>query len=66
MAQITNNSGSAHALQNGDSKTVTNLTSGAVAAVCATLLTQPTDMLRTHMQVCAATASYALDYVYTL
>ncbi|EIE21162.1 mitochondrial carrier, partial [Coccomyxa subellipsoidea C-169] len=37
--------------QHGTSKTVTNLASGAVAAVCATLLTQPTDMLRTHMQL---------------
>ncbi len=38
-------------MQHGTSKTVTNLASGAVAAVCATLLTQPTDMLRTHMQL---------------
>lgn len=38
-------------MQRGTSKTMTNLASGTVAAVCATLLTQPTDMLRTHMQL---------------
>ncbi|KAK9908427.1 hypothetical protein WJX75_007684 [Coccomyxa subellipsoidea] len=40
-----------HLQQRGTSKTMTNLASGTVAAVCATLLTQPTDMLRTHMQL---------------
>ncbi|CAL8469258.1 g8799 [Coccomyxa elongata] len=51
--------------QNGASKTVTNLTSGAVAAVCATLLTQPTDMLRTHMQLGLGRGGAALNVMDT-
>jgi len=31
----------------------TNFAAGVAAAVAATLLTQPADMLRTHMQACA-------------
>ncbi len=35
----------------------TNFAAGVAAAVAATLLTQPADMLRTHMQACAGPAA---------
>ena len=38
-------------MQHGGSQTTVNFSSGTIAAIAATLLTQPTDMLRTHMQV---------------
>ncbi|CAK0784193.1 hypothetical protein CVIRNUC_007397 [Coccomyxa viridis] len=37
--------------QHGGSQTTVNFSSGTIAAIAATLLTQPTDMLRTHMQL---------------
>ena len=38
-------------MQHGAPQTPINFSSGTIAAIAATLLTQPTDMLRTHMQV---------------
>ena len=39
------------ALQEGKTTSLVNFTSGTFAAIAATLLTQPTDMIRTQMQL---------------
>ena len=44
--------------QYGASKTATNFTAGTVAAVCATLLTQPTGAISSHPDNCAGGRKY--------
>lgn len=45
-------------LQEGRNPTLVNLTSGAAAAVCATLVTQPADVIRTRMQLVAGRGTH--------
>lgn len=45
-------------MQEDRNPTLVNLSSGAAAAVCATLVTQPADVIRTRMQLVAAKGTH--------
>ena len=45
-------------VQEGRNPTLVNLASGTAAAVCATLVTQPADVIRTRMQLVSAKGTH--------